>query len=169
MDWSPPGSSVLGISQARILERVAISFSRGSSQLRDWTCISGISWIVRQIFYQWVTWEAWAEFGLGVQISNKICLHRLLSYEFPVSDDKGFLLPPDGGRAPFPGEIHFLLFRETESGQKFLLALSASQASPIQNDQYAIVTDLGIAHPEPQPWVLASSLRLKENGRTLWS
>ena len=32
MDCSPPGSSVHGISQARILERVAISFSPGSVQ-----------------------------------------------------------------------------------------------------------------------------------------
>ena len=32
MDYSPPGSSVHGISQARILEWVAISFSRGSSR-----------------------------------------------------------------------------------------------------------------------------------------
>ena len=32
VNCSPPGSSVLGISQARILEWVAISFSRGSSQ-----------------------------------------------------------------------------------------------------------------------------------------
>ena len=31
MDCSPPGSSVLGISQARILEGVALSFPRGSS------------------------------------------------------------------------------------------------------------------------------------------
>ena len=31
MDYSPPGSSVHGISQARILEWVAVSFSRGSS------------------------------------------------------------------------------------------------------------------------------------------
>ena len=31
VDWSPPGSSVHGILQARILEWVAISFSRGSS------------------------------------------------------------------------------------------------------------------------------------------
>ena len=41
---SPPGSSVLGILQARILEWVAISFSRGSSQPRDQTrvcCIAG--------------------------------------------------------------------------------------------------------------------------------
>ena len=37
MDYSPPGSSVHGILQARILERVAVSFSRGSSRPRDWS------------------------------------------------------------------------------------------------------------------------------------
>ena len=37
MDCSPQGSSVHGISQARILERIAISFTRGSSQPRDRT------------------------------------------------------------------------------------------------------------------------------------
>ena len=37
IDCSPPGSSVQGILQARILEWVAISLSRGSSQPRDWT------------------------------------------------------------------------------------------------------------------------------------
>ena len=36
-DCSPPGSSVHGIFQARILEWVAVSFSRGSSPLRDRT------------------------------------------------------------------------------------------------------------------------------------
>ena len=35
-----PGSSIHGISQARVLEWVAISFSRESSQPRDWICIS---------------------------------------------------------------------------------------------------------------------------------
>ena len=35
LDYSPPGSSVHGTFQARILERVAISFSRGSFQPRD--------------------------------------------------------------------------------------------------------------------------------------
>ena len=39
----PPVSSVHGISQARILEWVAISFSRGSSRPRDRTCISCIA------------------------------------------------------------------------------------------------------------------------------
>jgi len=44
MDWSPPGFSVHGISQAKILEWVAIPFSRGSSQPRDRaqvSCIAG--------------------------------------------------------------------------------------------------------------------------------
>ena len=40
MDCSPPGSSVHGILQARILEWVATSYSRESSQPREWTCIS---------------------------------------------------------------------------------------------------------------------------------
>ena len=42
-DYSPPGSSVHGISQARILEQVAISFSRGSFPPRDRTHVSCIA------------------------------------------------------------------------------------------------------------------------------
>ena len=40
MDCSPPGSSVHGILQARILEWVAILFSRASSRSRGWTQVS---------------------------------------------------------------------------------------------------------------------------------
>ena len=40
MDCSPSGSSLHGISQARILEWVAISSPRGTSQPRDWTHVS---------------------------------------------------------------------------------------------------------------------------------
>ena len=43
VDCGPPGSSVHGIFQARILEWVAISPSRGSSQPRDRTLISCIA------------------------------------------------------------------------------------------------------------------------------
>ena len=43
MDYRLPGFSVHWISQARILEWVAISSSMGSSQPRDWTCISCVS------------------------------------------------------------------------------------------------------------------------------
>ena len=40
MDCSPPGSSVYGIFQARILEQVAIFYSRGSFWPRNQTCVS---------------------------------------------------------------------------------------------------------------------------------
>ena len=43
MNCSPTGSSVHGILQARILEWVVISFSRGSSQPRDQTCVCRVS------------------------------------------------------------------------------------------------------------------------------
>ena len=42
-DCSPTGSSVCGILQARILEWVAIPFSSGSSQPRNWTQVSPIA------------------------------------------------------------------------------------------------------------------------------
>ena len=53
MDCSPPGSSVHGIFQARILEWVTIFFSRGSFRPRDRTCDSCIG---RQILYHQATW-----------------------------------------------------------------------------------------------------------------
>ena len=48
MDCGPEDSSVHGIFQASILEWVAISFSKGPSQSRDWT---HVSWIVRKILW----------------------------------------------------------------------------------------------------------------------
>ena len=72
MDCSPPGSSVLGISQARILELVAISFSRhlpypgmGKKEMfpsripsRDQAHILCASCIGRRILYHYTIWEA---------------------------------------------------------------------------------------------------------------
>ena len=58
MDCGPPGSSVHGIIQARILEWVAISSSRGSSQPRNWTHISCGSCIAGGIFTCWAIGEA---------------------------------------------------------------------------------------------------------------
>ena len=51
MDCNPPGSSVRGIFKARILEQVAISDSRESSQPRDQIHVSCISWIGWWILY----------------------------------------------------------------------------------------------------------------------
>ena len=53
-DYNLPGSTIHGIFQARILECVAISFSRRSSQSRDWTQVSNtagrlfIIWAIRE-------------------------------------------------------------------------------------------------------------------------
>ena len=58
MDWNPPGSSVHGILQARILEWVAISSSKESSQPRDQTHVSCVSCIAGRFFTQWAIWEA---------------------------------------------------------------------------------------------------------------
>ena len=52
MDYSPPGSAVHGILQPRVLEWVAISFSWGSSQPRDWTQVSCIA---GRFFTIWAT------------------------------------------------------------------------------------------------------------------
>ena len=63
MDCSLPGSSIHGIFQARILEWVAISFSRRSSWPRDWTHVSHIVgrrftvWTTREVLFrsEWVS------------------------------------------------------------------------------------------------------------------
>ena len=51
LDCSPPGSSVHGISQARMLKWVAMPPSRGSSQPRDRTLASSVTCISRQVLY----------------------------------------------------------------------------------------------------------------------
>ena len=61
MGCSQPDSSVHGISQAVILECLAISFSRGSSWPRDQIHVSNIAGSLlhyRQILYHWATREA---------------------------------------------------------------------------------------------------------------
>ena len=70
LDCSPPGSSVHGILQARILQWVAIPFSRGSSQPRDWTqdsCITGRCFII------WTTREAPKELHAAAAKSLQSC------------------------------------------------------------------------------------------------
>ena len=59
LDCSPPGSSIHGISQVKILGQLAISFSRGSSWPRDQICVSFTTCIGRQVFPPSTTWEKW--------------------------------------------------------------------------------------------------------------
>ena len=82
MDCRPPGSSVHGISQARILEWVAISVSRASSWSRDQThvsCVSCTSFVGRWFFTTSATWEAFIEI---LKSTSLYC--RKVKYFMPV-------------------------------------------------------------------------------------
>ena len=74
MDCSPPASSIHGILQARILEWVAISFSRGSSWPSDQTQVSGI---IGGFFTIWANREA--QFS-SVQFSFSVVCDSLQHY-----------------------------------------------------------------------------------------
>ena len=76
IEGSPPGSPIHGILQARILEWVSMSFSRGPSRFRTPTRISSISCMGRQILYHWATSEASHHFMESLQAAWG-CLHTL--------------------------------------------------------------------------------------------
>ena len=85
MDGSLPGFSVHGISQARILEGVAISFSRGSFQPRDQNYVS---YTGSRILYHWATTEA-LEFPVQwikkTKTKNtRICTEVISLWNFPT-------------------------------------------------------------------------------------
>ena len=67
MVWSPSGSSVHEISQARIPERVAISFSRGSSRPRDLCVLSRFSGV--RLFE--TLWTVAHQVPLSIELSRK--------------------------------------------------------------------------------------------------
>ena len=92
MDCSPPGSSVHGVFQARILEWVAISFSRGSSQPRNRTQVSRIA---GRCFHLWATIYVFI-FG---------CAGSLLLCQLFSSCDRWGLLSSCGARASHCGDL----------------------------------------------------------------
>jgi len=75
MDYSPPGSSVHGITQARILEWVAIPFSRVSFQPRDQTPVSCIT----GGFFIEPPGRIEVKFIYSVKLSFDKCIHISLS------------------------------------------------------------------------------------------
>ena len=65
MNYSPPGSSVHGIFQARILKWVAISYFREFSQPRDWTWVS---WVSRQEYWSGLPFPTSGDFpNIGIE------------------------------------------------------------------------------------------------------
>ena len=78
MGCNPPGYCVHGILQTRILEWVAMPFSRGSSRPRDLIPVSYVSCIGRWILYHWATREV----PLQLELYANIEIKHLFSYLF---------------------------------------------------------------------------------------
>ena len=89
-DYSPAGSSLQRISQARILEWVAISSSRGSSRPRDWTYVFCIG---RQILYHGGTKEAPYSILKVVKLSVPIMKSRDITLPTNVCLVKAMVFP----------------------------------------------------------------------------
>ena len=140
MDHSMSGSSVHGISQARILEWVTISPSRGSSQPRDqkyWSVDSYVSYSSRGVLYhlhhlenQWFTSQCWLygevpsgllQFFLSPP-SRRVALcgsmqtsQQKHSQAFCLITALSFreLLPLSGSPLKYEGSVHSFLFRDS--------------------------------------------------------
>ena len=97
MDSSPPGSSVHRIFQARTLEWVAISFSRGSSWPRDRYPVSCIFCIGGWTLYHWATWAALLPAG---RQNSSWSPHVLWQY-FPKWSSTNSRLPLPSSNLPF--------------------------------------------------------------------
>ena len=108
MDCSPPGSSVHGILQVRILEWVAVPSFRISSQFRDRTRISSVSCTGRQVLYHQCHPSIWSPHisvvkkisSLPLLIHPMSCYHystMASSKETPLSQTllKGCFCPPN--------------------------------------------------------------------------
>ena len=109
----PPGSSVHGISQARILQWVAVSFSRGSSWPRDQT---HVSYNGRRSDYHWATTgklSLWLKhilllYSSGYQKSNMGPQAVFLQQDpvsFPSLDLMGHPYPLAHGLFSLPSEL----------------------------------------------------------------
>ena len=137
-DCSLPGSSVHGVSQARVLEQVAIFFSKGSSLTRDQTPISCTG---RRTLYHCTTWEVllfimlsiinkkfiaavWLLVTLpqrqskdGIQHEHKLHLHYTLEEATDVvqslSRTQLFVTPVDCSTPGFPVLHHLPEFAQT--------------------------------------------------------
>ena len=149
MDSSPRGSSLHRILQVKMLEWIAIPFSRGSFQPRDWTQVSCTG---RWIIYCWaptytnliINWNQdatyWVLAGLSpkkwvfkwVQETKPTSMAILLSFLFAQvhfgthSQSLAIrMFSSSTRRAPFQGKFHVqLLCRKGEGREPFLNLLS---------------------------------------------
>ena len=117
VDCNPPGSSVRGILQARILEQLAMPFSRGSSQPRDWTLVSHIA----VIFF--MVWDLRETLG-----TCSLPLTRIKSCAAAASDLQHLLKGVQGGeqKGDTLENLAGQVFRKILSGVDFMNPFLAS-------------------------------------------
>ena len=133
MDCSPLGFSVHGIFPAWILEWVAIFYSRGSPQFRDWTHISYISCIGRWILYHCATWEAPRDTGYIEKASSEPA-DDFSSWSWSLACSNHFLRSSVSHKAEKPGCMlaaciysHFMGHRGVISSIFFLIPLRSQK------------------------------------------
>ena len=108
MDYSLPDSSVHGILQAIILEWVAVYFSRGSSQPRDWTqvsCIAGGFFPIsatREAFTCYVGWPKNKQTNKNKFISLKFWKPEIWTKSSGAKVKMLAWLDPSGGSRGYP-------------------------------------------------------------------
>ena len=113
LDCSPPGSSIHGILQARILERVAMSSSRGSSWLSDQTHSSYMSGVAGGFFTTQPLGKPKVEYAWGkylfIPTPGQKRSEKKKSWGFPLGSSV-VKNPPanagDTGLTPDPGRSH---------------------------------------------------------------
>ena len=156
MDCSPPGSSVHGISQARILEWVAIPFSRGSSQCREWIWVFHIA---GRFFTIWVTRE-----GL-----NHVCI--ISGNCKPLVNSNGFLIPffewciMMSQRFSNFGEAYFIIFSAVVLSPKgHLSTLKLQRYSPMHFSKSKILSNINHSRIlyDPPPRILEIKAKINK-------
>ena len=98
MGCNPPGFSVHGILQARILEWIAIPFPRGSSWSSNWTWVSCILYHLASLVAQTVKclptmWETWVlSLGWEDPLEKEMATHSsILAWKIPWTEAPGRL------------------------------------------------------------------------------
>ena len=141
VDCSPPGSSLERISQARIVEWVAISSSRGSSRPRDQTQVSYVSCRGR--------WVLFRQRHLG---SPRNCTWKRLSLPLGSQASKTFYkkracAQGEGGGGGVAGKYHLL-----EKGQAAFITLGRAGLTVTGNFQKS---PNFFDHQQVVPWQLS--------------
>ena len=131
MDCSPPGSSVHGILQARILEWVAISFSRGSSQ--PWDRIR-VSHIVGRFFTVWATASIHTnscqiDCGVGLDNHVQFCSQYIMKARLTTFVYKAFIRQALNNLYSLICKHHEFYYLETDQESPTILIVNPKQSN----------------------------------------